>query len=135
MNERKLYLSQEKVIAGVAGGLAEYFGIDPTIVRLVFVLGLWANGITVALYIAGMLLIPERPAVASDYSSGEGLGDLHKAARAFTEAGNPKTLGILLIGIGAILLLKLFVSLDWNIILPILLVLAGIALLIRDWRR
>lgn len=137
MNGQRLYLSREKLIGGVAGGIAEYFGIDPTIVRLLFVVGLWANGITVALYIAGMIIIPERP-LGDEYGyedEASGMEGLRRAARSFTDSNNPKALGILLIGVGAVLLLRLFVSLDWSIILPVLLVLAGIALLVRAWRQ
>ncbi len=60
MNDRRLYLSRDKVIAGVAGGVAEYFRIDPTIVRL-----LWAfaafTGAGIVVYIVAMFIVPERP--------------------------------------------------------------------------
>lgn len=46
-------------LCGVCGGLGEYFKVDPTIVRLIFViLGLW-SGSGVILYIIAALLIPE----------------------------------------------------------------------------
>ncbi len=56
---KKLYKSNyEKKICGVCGGIAEYFGIDPTIVRLIFViLGLW-SGAGVIFYIIAALLMP-----------------------------------------------------------------------------
>ena len=38
MNKTKLCLSSNKIIAGVCGGIAEYFGWDPTLVRVVYVL-------------------------------------------------------------------------------------------------
>ncbi|MFC1648948.1 PspC domain-containing protein [Nanoarchaeota archaeon] len=38
MTKKKLKLSKDKKISGVCGGIAEYFDIDPTIVRLVWVL-------------------------------------------------------------------------------------------------
>ncbi|NBW93076.1 MAG: PspC domain-containing protein [Bacteroidetes bacterium] len=41
---RKLRKSQDKKLAGVAAGLAEYFGIDPTLVRIGFVIGTIASG-------------------------------------------------------------------------------------------
>lgn len=60
-NIKKLFLSDnEKMIAGVCGGLAEYFELDPTIVRVLFViLGLW-GGIGLLLYIAMMIIVPKR---------------------------------------------------------------------------
>ncbi|MGI6148456.1 MAG: PspC domain-containing protein [Firmicutes bacterium] len=136
MNERRLYLSRDKLIGGVAGGLAEYFGLDPTIVRLLFVLGLWVHGVTIALYIAGMIIIPERPDGAPEYTAEgrTGFDNLRRAAQGLTEGNNLTGLGILLIGLGVILLLRLFVAVDWSIVLPVLLVLAGAALLFRGWR-
>jgi phage shock protein PspC (stress-responsive transcriptional regulator) len=57
------------MVAGVAAGLADYFDIDPTLVRIGFVaLGLF-GGLAVPLYLAGWLLIPEEeggPSVAED---------------------------------------------------------------------
>ena len=58
-----LYRSEEnKVIAGVCGGIGEYLGIDPTIVRLGFVaLSLLAGG-GLAVYIIAAIIMPERAA-------------------------------------------------------------------------
>ena len=60
---RRLYRSRrERMIAGVCGGLAEYLEIDPTIIRLLFVLGLFIAGGTFWAYIIMMIVIPEAPA-------------------------------------------------------------------------
>ncbi len=65
---RKLYRSREnRMIAGVAGGMAEYIGIDPTIVRVAWVVaGLLMLPISapliVVLYFVLALIIPEVPA-------------------------------------------------------------------------
>ena len=61
---RRLYRSREqRMIAGVCGGLAEYTNLDPTIVRLLFVavslLGA-APGMLLA-YLAMMVIVPEEP--------------------------------------------------------------------------
>ena len=60
MDERKrLYKSRNnKMICGVCAGLAEYLGIDPTVVRLIWAaLGLTGTGIL--LYIIAALVMPE----------------------------------------------------------------------------
>src|SRR2546428_3273110 len=49
----------EVIIAGVCGGLAEYFGIDPVIVRLIFVLVTLTTGIGVLLYPVLWLVMPK----------------------------------------------------------------------------
>ena len=59
---KKLYRSRvDRKIVGVCGGLAEYFGIDPTLVRLLFVLGLIFVGGTLLAYLILALVIPEEP--------------------------------------------------------------------------
>lgn len=60
--EKKLYrIDEGKMIAGVCGGLAEYFGIDPTIVRLGWVfLSLFA-GCGILAYIISIIVIPRKP--------------------------------------------------------------------------
>jgi phage shock protein C len=52
------------MIAGVCAGLGDFFGIDPTVVRLVFVLGIvFGFGSMAFVYLAMMLIVPEEPAV------------------------------------------------------------------------
>lgn len=58
---KKLYRSKEdKIIAGVCGGMAEYFAVDPTVVRVVFALVSLFSGFLpgVIAYIVLMLIIP-----------------------------------------------------------------------------
>jgi len=60
--KKRLYRSTtDKKIAGVCGGLAEYFDIDPTIVRVIaVVLALWGGGGLVA-YGIFWIIVPENP--------------------------------------------------------------------------
>ena len=53
------------MVAGVAIGLADYFDIDPTLVRIGFVALTLLGGLAVPLYLAGWLLIPAEGADAS----------------------------------------------------------------------
>ena len=62
MVDKKLYRSRtEKMIGGVCGGIAEYFDVDPTIVRVIWVLVCLAIGSGVLIYIIAYLIIPEKP--------------------------------------------------------------------------
>ena len=55
---KRLYKSNNRMICGVCAGLAEYLGIDPTVVRLLWAaLGLTGTGIL--LYIIAALVMPE----------------------------------------------------------------------------
>ena len=59
---RRLYRSRtDRRISGICGGLAAYFKIDSTLVRLLFVLGLLLVGGTFWAYIIMMIVIPEEP--------------------------------------------------------------------------
>jgi len=58
---KKLYRSHNKVIAGVCGGIAEYFEIDPTVVRVGFALFSVAAGSGILAYIIAAVIMPEKP--------------------------------------------------------------------------
>ena len=60
--EKKLYrVKEDQKIAGVCGGFAEFFGIDPTIVRLIWALIALCAGTGVLAYIVCAFVIPEKP--------------------------------------------------------------------------
>ncbi len=62
METKKLYRSKKnRMIAGVCGGLGDYFNIDPTLVRLLFVLIGLAVGGGFLLYLLLWLIMPEEP--------------------------------------------------------------------------
>jgi phage shock protein PspC (stress-responsive transcriptional regulator) len=60
----------DRMLAGVAAGLARYFGVDTTIVRIAFVVLTVFGGAGIALYLAGLLLIPDE---GSDQSIADSL--------------------------------------------------------------
>ncbi len=60
---KRLYKSRKnKTIAGVCGGIAEYFDIDPVLVRLIFILFFFIGGSAILAYIVGMIIMPNPPA-------------------------------------------------------------------------
>lgn len=64
---RRLYRSRrDSVLGGVAGGVADYFDMDPSIVRIVWaVLALVTGGIFLVLYIVMWIVVPEGPSAAT----------------------------------------------------------------------
>jgi phage shock protein PspC (stress-responsive transcriptional regulator) len=50
---------RDRMLAGVAGGLARYFGVDATLVRIAFVVLTLFGGAGIPVYLAALLLIPE----------------------------------------------------------------------------
>lgn len=60
--EKRLYKSnQNKMLDGVCGGIAEYFGIDPTVVRLLWALFSLMGGCGILAYIIAAIIIPRNP--------------------------------------------------------------------------
>jgi phage shock protein C len=59
---RRLYRSQSEVmIAGVCGGLAEYLNLDPTVIRLIFLLLFFAGGGGLFMYLILWVIMPLEP--------------------------------------------------------------------------
>ena len=62
MNSKRLYRSRRDVmICGVCGDIAEYFDIDPTIVRLIAVVLIFGWGSGLLAYLVGAIIIPKNP--------------------------------------------------------------------------
>ncbi len=124
---KKLYRSnRDKMVAGVCGGIAEYFHVDSSLVRLLWVLMVVLGGTGVLLYIIGWIIIPEREdseTVESPVISPE--GQTKTSSNLF---------GVLLIGVGIMLLLDTMVP--WRSLArfwPVVLIIAGL-LMIVSWR-
>ncbi|WP_018749934.1 PspC domain-containing protein [Paenibacillus sanguinis] len=66
---KKLYRSAtDKQISGLCGGLAQYFGMDSTVVRLIAVVAVFFSfGTVVALYLIGSLIVPKEPTAGLGY--------------------------------------------------------------------
>jgi phage shock protein C len=59
---KKLYLSQEdKKLFGVCGGLAEYFDVDSTLVRVLWIVGIFAAGSAILAYLICAAVMPKKP--------------------------------------------------------------------------
>lgn len=65
MSEKRLVKSQDKMVSGVAAGIAEYFEIDPVLVRLLFVLLLFAGSGGFWIYLILMVIMPEAAPVSA----------------------------------------------------------------------
>ena len=148
-----LYRSQyDSMIGGVCGGLGKYLGIDPTFVRLFFVLlALAGNGIGVLIYLLLWMILP------LDHTKRKGNDHLRDTVRVGSEeiADQARAMGeefknivvhphpnaSLIIG-GALIVLGIFYLLDrlqvewlrwlnYDLVWPLLLIIAGLAILLR----
>ncbi|SCZ81566.1 PspC domain-containing protein [Pseudobutyrivibrio xylanivorans] len=59
--EKKLYKSRDRKVCGVCGGIAEYFDIDPTIVRLLWVAFILSGGCGILAYIIAAIVMDDNP--------------------------------------------------------------------------
>lgn len=62
---KKLYLSKDKKLAGVCGGVAEYYDTDPTLIRLAWIVITIVTGVVPGLiaYIVAAIVMPQQPEV------------------------------------------------------------------------
>jgi phage shock protein C len=124
-----------RVFAGVAGGLGEYFGIDPTFVRLAFVLFAFYGGFGLIAYIALALFMPEN----SSYKGSGGNGVFSEVGPGSTSGRRPGFwLGVVLLTLGVLILLdrldifnRYIPNFRWDIFWPAALIFLGIWLLSR----
>ena len=135
--QKRLYRSrQDQKISGVCGGIAEYFEIDSTIVRLLWLVSIFAFGTGVLVYIIASIIVPER-------DNGDSTINLHKDSDGgystnFDEEKNRKLLGYSLVVIGAIMFIKRFPLLNWinfRFLFPILIIGCGLVVLGKSFKK
>jgi phage shock protein C len=129
---KKLYKSRRnRMIDGVCGGIAEYFGVDVTIIRILFVLLGLMGGTGLLVYVTGMIIMPTNPNFGTP-------GEIPPVQ------GNGKRFwGIALILVGTTIL---FVNLGWvsglpwwsfsgTVIFPVLMIAAGLLVIINGLKK
>lgn len=72
MEKRFYRSSRNKIIAGVCGGLGEYFGIDPVIIRLLWVAAIFIGGAGLLFYIIAWIVIPGAVGDTQQYQNPDG---------------------------------------------------------------
>lgn len=87
MQGKRIVRPHDRMLAGVAGGLAAYFNIDPVLVRLGFIVLALINGVGVLLYLALWLLLPGEASIATDTRGQvqENLQEMQAAAERFLQ--------------------------------------------------
>ncbi len=153
MSTRITKSKTDKVIDGVCGGIAEYFGVDSVIVRLIFIVLVFLNGLGLILYIILVIIMPgagqvDRPPKETIQENVQDIGERVKEAgeglgQAFSRTNEEKRsnravwLGIILILLGIFLLLENLHLLSWinrDLLWPIIIIFIGAWLLIKRWR-
>ena len=142
---RRLYKSPEdRLLFGVAGGHAEYFDIDPVIVRVAWVvLTIVTGGIAALVYLVLAIVTPtdhSRPAMAAHEDEPESEDADYREQGRRSSRGNTARYVVagILIAMGVLFLLGnlgIFQSIRWDIVWPVAVIALGLAILIPSIRR
>jgi phage shock protein PspC (stress-responsive transcriptional regulator) len=147
----KLYRSRSNaILAGVCGGLGEYFGIDSNLIRVAFILLAFAQGIGILIYLALWLIVPVegkaeiqttmetvRTGAEEITNRARTMGEEVRTAMRRSNAGASAMVGVLLVALGIVFLLSnlgIFWGgwLGFRILWPSILIIVGVAFL---WQR
>jgi phage shock protein C len=151
---KRLYKSRkDKVFDGVCGGIAEYFNVDPVLVRIVFVLFFFIGGSALIAYIIGMIIMPRAPLEPEQEKEKEkeptgtpGKAIEEPARKETRPAPASATVGVLIIGIllivlGGFFIMRNFYFFDgfywwfkrhfWDYLIPGVIIITGIALILK----
>jgi phage shock protein PspC (stress-responsive transcriptional regulator) len=164
----RLYRSRtDRNLAGVAGGLGTWLGVDPTLVRVAWVLlTLLTSGVFLLIYIVMAIVVPEAPdgwaprgltggggapggAPGGAWSGIPGTGwnappaswppdweRQHDAPQpAFPAEGAGLAVGLFLVVLGGWFLVDEYLHLDWALVWPVAVIVAGAALIVATARR
>lgn len=124
----KLYRSRKhSMISGVCGGLGQYLGVDPTIVRLIFVFLAFYHFLGVWVYLVLAIILPLPPVGWDESSKPVISGDRSQTTKVI--GGGLVVLGLL--AFASLFDFKLFEWMRFDNLWPALIVLLGILLLVR----
>ncbi len=144
--DKKLYRSRDnKVISGVCGGIAEYFDVDATLIRLLWAVTVLLGGTGIIAYILCIIIIPEAPLKKVE----EEVVALDDDDEVIVESGGEETavnksesknggyiVGLMFIAIGLMFIARRIfwwfnIDFAWGLFWPALLVLFGIYLIFK----
>lgn len=144
MIERTLYRSsKDRVLGGVAGGVAEYFDFDPSLVRLIFALVILTTGFGFLAYIFAWVVVPLDPSGKSNQTGADEIKErAEKVAEDIKNATKGKKvsqrevmiwLGILIMSLGLLFLAQTVLGIHiLRVFWPVWLVIIGALILVNS---
>lgn len=127
-HKKRLYRStQHKVLGGVAGGLGEYFDLDPVILRVLFVLLLFASGVGFLAYIILWIAVPQREAKnAINENLQASVEEIVPEEIPGSKQRNNLVIGIMLIALGLLFFMHLIIPrFDMDTLWPLAFIILG----------
>jgi len=147
MDKKKLYRSRKNcIIGGVCGGIAEYFDIDPVLIRIIAVLTIFANGIGIIAYIIAWIIIPQNPGQVLEKEKGglrekaegiaQNIGEEIRKGSNNNRKHSRVIGGLILLGLGILFLINNFLPrFNFGRFWPLILVIVGLAILAGSFKR
>jgi phage shock protein C len=158
--EKKLYRSRtDRMLWGVCGGLARYFGIDSTLVRLIAVLLIFAGGSGIVAYLVLAIIVPLEGSQAATpeeavqenvremRATAESLGHEMRTTvgerKSTSDLGRSGAVALVIVGLVIVILglvflldaLNIFWWFHWGYIWPVILIVIGVLILLTARRR
>jgi phage shock protein PspC (stress-responsive transcriptional regulator) len=135
----KLYRSKsDRMIGGVCAGLGAHFNVDPTLVRVAFVIMTFAHGSGLLAYLVLWILVPERPWTAQfqqQHVTAQEAVPVEPEQMRRTKISAASIFGGILIAVGAAALIDELVPwIDVDLFWPLVLVAIGIGLILKPRR-
>jgi len=127
---------EDKILGGVCGGIARYLGVDPLLVRILFVLLALANGLGVLTYFALWMLLPVGEPRERE-SGVDPFGRREPSQVTSRPANRALVGGAVLVTVGLLLLLKnvgLLWWFRWDMVAPLMLVVVGAIVVLNALR-
>ena len=149
MENKKIFRSiDDYMIAGVCGGLADYFKIDSSLIRIIFVLLILSGGSGILIYFILWLVVPKKEGIEKEINREEKIKEfaedvkdraksMAKEIKIDTKIKKPRKniniLGIILVMVGIVAVWNQIspITIQWNLFWPGLLILVGILVLFK----
>ena len=147
MAEKRLFRScKDRILGGVAGGVAEYFDFDPSVTRLVFALIMITTGFGFLVYLVAWLVVPQDPSCMTKQSGADEIKDhaekvaedIRKAAESTKMRQNDVAmwLGLIILVFGVLFLAQSILgSFVFRVFWPMWLIVIGLILLASSIKR
>lgn len=139
MNRRLYRCRENRVLAGVASGVAEFFNLDPTLVRVVWFLSIFFGGFTLLVYLGLAIIVPLEPATGADAHAADNQPVVEPEGHRHSSGSGRLTMyagfGLILLGGLALVDIAMPDWISWRQLWPLVVIGLGGLLLAGAWRR
>jgi len=141
--KRLIRPEDNRIIAGVCSGLGNFFSVDPTVIRIIFILITVFGGSGILLYFVLWLIMPAEKSAYAGYAIRENAGEIKEETKNLVQKGknyaqkenNRRFLGLVLAGLGILFLLENFGVFQMERLFklwPVILIIIALAILFKN---